>query len=167
MSDSDDSEFGELFDAFDDVDVENLETTEVANKNLEAHGSRIDPYGLDLTPFEKDQATLANLKSNYKRTAETSPAENPAKKVKRSCRVHQMNKEPASEPQKQPRKFSKQKLTTSGLTGGFCCLSLIDNKFQIDNILKDCRNFENLKFHPEKRPYWVHLSSFWDPTSKF
>lgn len=128
MSDSDDSEFGELFDAFDDVDVENLETTEVANKNLEAHGSRIDPYGLDLTPFEKDQATLANLKSNYKRTAESSPAENPAKKVKRSCRVHQMNKEPANERQKQQRKFSKIKLTTSGSIRDFYSHSPIDDK---------------------------------------
>ena len=92
MSDSDDSEFGELFDAFDNVDVENLETTEVANKNLKAHGSRLDPYGQELTPFEEDQAILSTLKSNYKRTADSSPSENPAKKVKRSARVYQMNK---------------------------------------------------------------------------
>ena len=75
MSDSsDDDEFDQLFDAFDQVDEENVFTASIATENIKERGGvKFDPFENRMTPEEFDQTKIEKLKNRNKRPAEAEP----------------------------------------------------------------------------------------------
>merc|ERR1712113_976093 len=76
MSDSEDSdnEFKELFDVFDQVEEENLQSSSICDQNLELHGKRIDPYAEKISIQEKDKNIINSLKRKADGQNSSSPA---------------------------------------------------------------------------------------------
>lgn len=80
MSSSDDDDFDQLFDAFDQVDEENVMTASIAGENILEHGTKFDPYEYKMTPEEADQAKIKTLKSRHKRQADEDIPPRPTKR---------------------------------------------------------------------------------------
>ena len=77
-SDSDaDADFDNLFDAFDTVEVEDLQTSNIAQNNLNSHGKKYDAYEPKMTPAESDAKKITSLK---KRKAESPVSFRPQSK---------------------------------------------------------------------------------------